>query len=82
MKIARAWEWNGDVVNPTVSPSVKHFVPESADVEPELKKFVCHYFIKNGAIEFCGDCTHGKAGQVLPLESYSEAEVKLHSLEQ
>ena len=28
---------------------------------------VCHYFVTNGQIIFCGDCTHAMKGQTAPL---------------
>lgn len=72
------WEWNGDLIKPTISPSVKHF-HNGYPIE-DIPPFCCHYFLKNGVIEFCGDCTHNLSGQKIPLESYTEAELRLHSL--
>jgi hypothetical protein len=48
------WTWNGDVERPTFSPSI-HLVG------------MCHYFIRDGMIEFCGDSKHALAGQTVPL---------------
>jgi hypothetical protein len=31
------------------------------------RKTLCHYFIRDGKIEFCGDCPHELAGQTVPL---------------
>lgn len=65
------WQWNGDLEKPTISPSVKHFYPGSSyDEHPNLPKFICHYLIRDGNIEFCGDCTHDKSGQTFPLPDY------------
>lgn len=65
---AKKWEWNGDLVKPTISPSVKHTWTFGDETNPKC----CHYFIKEGRIEFCADCTHDKSGQTLPLEPFSE----------
>ncbi len=48
------WSWDGNVESPTFSPSV-HIVGQ------------CHYFIRAGMIEFCGDSKHPLAGQTVPL---------------
>lgn len=81
-KADKFWEWNGDLEKPTISPSVKHFHNgyPAGDGCDAIPPFVCHYFIKNGNIEFCGDCTHDKAGQTLPLAPYSEAEMKMNAM--
>lgn len=78
-KVEGSWEWNGDLVSPTISPSVLHSYPASFYAEhPNAPKYICHYFIRNGCIQFCDDCTHDKRGQTIPLEQFSDAEVKLN----
>lgn len=72
-KSDKHWQWNGSLEAPTISPSVKHFhngypAQEGHDAIPP---FCCHYFIKDGNIEFCGDCTHVMNGQTLPLPDFS-----------
>lgn len=72
------WSFNGDFQNPTFSPSIKvtgtHFITEEESVrvmrgeKVSPRKLVCHSFIRNGKIEFCGDCTHEHAGKTLELE--------------
>jgi len=79
-KADKFWQWNGSLEKPTISPSVKHYhngypKEEGCDAVPA---FCCHYIITDGVIAFCGDCTHDKSGQVLPMIPYTEAEVKLH----
>ena len=61
---SKRWNWNGDVDKPTLSPSVKHYIPQS-EYGPE--KTVCHYFIREGRIEFCGDCEHNLKNQIVEL---------------
>lgn len=69
-KIPYHWEWNGDLEKPTLSPSVKHY--HNGYPEEGIPAFCCHYFIRNGNIEFCGDCTHDKSGQTLPLPEFND----------
>lgn len=72
----QCWEFNEDIENPTVSPSLLvrsgHYVteyktdtcwcdyakkhPEEIDSIPHCYR--CHFFIKNGMIQFLSDCTH------------------------
>jgi hypothetical protein len=47
---------------PTFTPSMR--ISWGRRDEPE---HVCHYFITEGKIEYCGDCTHHMKGQTLPL---------------
>lgn len=77
----KSWEWNGDHEKPTVKPSVNHFYPDSHyEQHPNCPKYRCHYFISNGNIEYCSDCTHEHAGKVMALIPFTEAEVKLNSM--
>lgn len=77
-----AWEWNGSLEAPTLSPSVLvtsgHYSPthrgdcwcsfKRASGEPSVFKcYRCHCFIRDGKIEFLGDCTHALAGSVVPM---------------
>lgn len=55
------WGFNGDYNNPTITPSIKVEMPDKDKVD------ICHSFIKNGKIEFCGDCTHELRGQTVEL---------------
>ena len=62
----KAWEWNGDEVNPTFAPSYVTWTSKER----------CHSFIRNGNIEFLSDCTHELAGKTVPLPYLdSEGEV-------
>lgn len=69
------WTFNGDVNKPTFSPSVKVSWSEPSDVECEFDdrtkdiNKVCHFFVRNGMIEFCGDCTHDLKNKSVPMVS-------------
>jgi hypothetical protein len=51
------WEWNGDLLLPTLNPSIL----TRSDYAGVL--FVCHSWLRNGVFEFLGDCTHQFANQ-------------------
>lgn len=66
------WSFDGNVVSPTFSPSINirwgRFVdPNFKFPDGEDDSGVCHYFIRSGRIEFCGDCTHALAGKTVDL---------------
>lgn len=50
------WSWNGSMDRPTFSPSLLY---------PGL---VCHLFLRDGMVQYLGDCTHALAGQTVPVE--------------
>jgi hypothetical protein len=60
---AKRWNFNGDLQKPTLSPSVRHFYTK----EDKTQVTTCHYFIKNGVIEYCGDCQHDLKGKKIEL---------------
>lgn len=59
----KPWTFNNDFEKPTLSPSVKHtFAPGS-------KRHICHYFIRDGQIQYCSDSNHELAGKTVELTS-------------
>lgn len=58
------WEFNGNVDKPTVSPSILVRSGRNG------RNGVCHSFIKNGRIQFLGDCTHELAGQTVEIPEW------------
>jgi len=61
------WSYDGNAEAPTTNPSVRLFDGHGT---------ICHYFLKAGKIEFCGDCRHGLSGKTvdLPLWPYTPGE--------
>lgn len=55
------WSFNGNLENPTVSPSIKVTYPYAGKVN------ICHSFVKDGKIQFLSDCTHELAGTTIEL---------------
>ena len=53
----RGWRFNGDIDKPTFSPSLLY----------PSKPIRCHLFLRNGMLQFCGDCGHELAGKTVPL---------------
>lgn len=49
------WRWNDKTDTPTVEPSVLCQPPR------------CHFFLRDGIVEFLADCEHDKAGTKVPL---------------
>lgn len=70
---AERWSFNGNVDSPTISPSVRHFYTHP---ETKAEKTVCHYFIRDGVMQFCSDSPHKLAGQNAPLKSFKIIEEK------
>lgn len=56
-------QFNMDVDNPTVSPSL---------VENRTPGRMCHSFIVDGKIQYLGDCFHDLKGQTIELPEYPE----------
>jgi hypothetical protein len=50
------WSWNGSKTEPTLSPSILKDPSKGAKVR-------CHSFVRDGVVEFLGDCAHDLAGQ-------------------
>lgn len=56
------WKFNGDYLNPTLTPSV--LVTQPGHLKDGRR---CHLFLKNGVIQFLGDCTHELKGTYADL---------------
>lgn len=58
------WTFNGNMEKPSFQASLLHTTPfKTEDGGPEI----CHLFVTDGMIQFCGDCTHDLAGKTVPL---------------
>lgn len=58
-KVEPRWEFNGSLEKPTFSPS--YLIQEG----PNVKR--CHSFIRDGKIQFLGDCQHDLRGKTVDL---------------
>lgn len=61
-----AWDWNGSLESPTLSPSV--LVTYGGNPPADMPD-VCHCFVRDGRIEFCSDSGHALAGQTVEMEA-------------
>ena len=61
------WGFNGDFASPTFSPSILQ-----REFDGDSVIAVCHSFVRNGEIQFLGDCTHALAGQTVVLDEIKE----------
>jgi hypothetical protein len=52
------WEFSGDQVRPTVSPSIRTSQGEGTE---------CHSFVRDGQIQFLEDCWHSLRGRTVPI---------------
>ncbi len=64
----QAWEWNRSLEAPTLSPSVLVEYNGRDAGKDGAPPAVCHCFIRDGRIEFLGDCSHDLAGREVPME--------------
>lgn len=55
------WDWNGDRDKPTTNPSVRVMYSDTRN---------CHFFLKEGRIEFCGDSYHALKGQTVEIPEW------------
>jgi Family of unknown function (DUF6527) len=62
------WSFNGDMERPTFAPSIKCFT-----IVEGKQHTLCHYFIRDGMIEFCNDNPHALNGQTVPLPDYPKS---------
>ena len=55
------WSFNGDMERPTFSPSLRVFD------HSDINKTKCHLFVKDGVLEYLGDCAHSLAGRAVDM---------------
>lgn len=58
-----SWEFDGNLEAPTLSPSI---------LTGRNSGKICHSFLRNGILEFLGDCNHKLANQSVPLPELPE----------
>jgi Family of unknown function (DUF6527) len=57
------WTFNGDFDKPTFSPSMLVNATQEVDNAPR-----CHYFLRNGKIQYLDDSTHNLKGKTIELK--------------
>ncbi len=58
-----SWTWNESLERPTISPSLL--------VDQDRPERRCHSFIRDGRIEFLGDCHHELKGKTVELPDWT-----------
>ncbi len=65
------WTFNGNLESPTFTPSLRLYthaiLPNEDWPNGRAEETVCHLFVRNGQIEFCGDCNHDLKGKTVPM---------------
>jgi Family of unknown function (DUF6527) len=62
------WSWDGNIVEPTIEPSVNIHKA----VPKKRKPYVCHYRLQHGEIHYLDDCTHMLRGITMRLPPLPE----------
>lgn len=69
------WSFNENFERPTFSPSV--LISSNHDGKERFPnnevRTLCHYFITDGQIQFCGDSRHGLAGKTVDIPEWPYA---------
>lgn len=60
-----AWQWDGNVEKPTLSPSIRTFY-SARDGQPESTR--CHHFLRGGVIEYLNDSAEHALRGMHPLQ--------------
>lgn len=63
------WVFNGNPERPSFTPSMHIRInpPDHPHYQRDVASSVCHYFLRDGVIEYLSDCTHALRGQKVPL---------------
>ena len=61
--------WSFDAATLSFTPSLLIYTKHP---ETKQRQTLCHLFIKNGKIEFCGDCEHKLSGQTVDLPDFPD----------
>jgi hypothetical protein len=69
------WTFNYNYLEPTFNPSMRIQSSEPRNAYEEIRPVHytrCHYFIRDGKIDFCSDSPHGLAGKTVPLPKWAK----------
>lgn len=62
------WSFDGNFERPTFAPSML----ARSLIGSHRRELRCHSFVRNGNIEYLGDCTHAMKGQTIPLPEFDD----------
>jgi hypothetical protein len=68
------WAFNGNVESPSFTPSMLIFMPPRKRQDGSMtgQKTICHYYLTDGKLAFCGDSPHEFSGKTVSLEPIPE----------
>lgn len=70
-QVNMTWQFNGNFEKPTLAPSILVTWAANPNASEEFKEWHkerrCHSFVKDGMIQFLGDCTHDLKDQTVEL---------------
>ena len=70
---ASPWGFNGDLERPTLTPSILCHPAGRLNENGSVRQTpLCHSFVRDGRIQFLGDCTHPLAGQTVDLPEITD----------
>jgi hypothetical protein len=67
------WVFNHDYQKPTFNPSMRKMtnIPRTPEERVHPVNYTsCHYFLREGNIEYCTDSPHHLAGKTVPLPEW------------
>lgn len=76
-EVGPVWTWNGSLERPTFAPSLLYRWTDHWKCNPpepckkpgcQGRPAVCHVFVRNGQVQYLGDCTHELRGQTVPID--------------
>ena len=66
IKGSPTWLWNGNMVKPTVYPSIR---VQSGNAKGPI---LCHFYITDGRFHYCGDCSHLYRDRIVDMVPINE----------
>ena len=69
----RHWTFNHNYLKPTFLPSMLRSNNTPRNEQERMRRVnytTCHYFIRDGKIEYCTDSPHHLAGKTIPLPEW------------
>jgi hypothetical protein len=67
------WTYNGNPDAPTFSPSILVTYDGRDELGMPHRISACHSFVRDGMIQFLGDCTHELANQTVEIPEWPHA---------
>jgi hypothetical protein len=65
----KGWTFNDNLDKPTFSPSIL-INGDPKFVNPTAPR--CHLFVRDGQLQYCGDCSHELSGKTVEMEDVNK----------